>query len=92
MYSRLGLLAIAAAAWPTAAGTVVGLWATFTGVFAVWLRLTWGRTWFGERYLDLLVVKYILSHPQDPLVSGLMTSPGGAAAIPGLNILPEDRP
>jgi hypothetical protein len=37
-----------------------------------------------------LVVKCIVSHPEDPLVGGLMTSAEGAAAIPGLNILPPD--
>lgn len=40
VFSRLGLLAIAAVAWPTAAGSVIGLWAIFAGVFAIWLRLT----------------------------------------------------
>jgi hypothetical protein len=87
---RLGMVAVVAVVWPTSAGSVIWLWAMFASVLGIWVRLTWGRAWFGERYLDLLVVKYILSHPQDPLVGGLMTSAEGAAAIPGLNILPED--
>jgi hypothetical protein len=37
-----------------------------------------------------LVVKNIVSHPEDPLVGGLRTSAERAAAIPGLNILPSD--
>lgn len=36
------------------------------------------------------MVKHILSHPQDPLVAGLVASSGGTTAIRGLTILPED--
>jgi hypothetical protein len=59
---RLGTFAVAAVVWPTSAGSVIWLWAMFASALAIWVRLTWGRAWFGERYLDLLVVKYILCH------------------------------
>jgi len=87
---RLGMVAVVAVFWPTSGGTVIWLWAMFASTFGIWVRLTWGRAWFGERHLDLLVVKYVLSHPQDPLVGALMTSAEGAAAIGGLNVLPKD--
>jgi hypothetical protein len=70
-------------------GCTLFMWGAFGLFMANWVYYRFGRSWFGQRFLDLAVVGYFLRNPENPLFAGTRPTASTGSATPGIDVVPS---